>query len=207
MNILSELSAHGYAQLQDIESIEHALSVTEGLGPLLPLNGAVVQELLPREKEGVQSNSFSRRYGRGVFPLHTDTAFWERPARFVVIFSAVASRGATRVLSLKDTRYLMESARRSNPIFLRQTTRGEIYSHPWDGVEISALYDPCYMLPVNKEARDFQEATLEAGERSQRLDWCGAAVLIMDNWRVMHGRDSCDDGNRVLHRFYRGVTR
>ncbi len=204
MNIISELSAHGYAQVQDVESIEQALSVTKGLGTLLPLNGSVVQELLPREREEVQSNSFSSRYGRGIFPLHTDTAFWERPARFVVIFSAIASRGATRVLSLRDTKCLMEYARRSNPVFLRKTVRGDIYSHPWEGAEIGALYDPCYMLPVNKQARDFQEATMDAADRSQRLHWCGASVLIIDNWQVMHGRDGCEDDHRVLHRFYRG---
>lgn len=207
MDILSELSAHGYAQLQDIESIQHALLATEELGPLLPLNGSVVQELVPKKQNAVRSNSFSSRHGLGVFPLHTDTAFWGEPARFVVLFSHVDSRSATRVLSLQDTNDLMARARRSNPIFLRKTTNGITYSRPWENKEIGVLYDPCYMLPVNQAGREFQDDTLGAGESSQKLNWSGATALVLDNWRVMHGRDSCNDDNRVLYRFYRGMIR
>lgn len=208
MNILSALSTHGYAQLSDVEGIEHALSATEKLGPLLPLNGVAIQKLVPKGKEAAQSNSFSRRHGRGDFPLHTDTAFWTEPARFVVLFSSVASCSATRVLSLQDTDNLMAGARLSNPVFLRQTIKGTFYSHPWgDTTELNTMYDPCCMRPANPAALEFQAATLRAGERSRRFQWSGAALLIIDNWRVMHGRESCNDGNRVLYRFYRGMRK
>lgn len=208
MDIISALSAHGYAQLRNVESVEHALVLTESLGPLLPLNGVHIQKLIPREKEAAQSNSFSRQHGLSAFPLHTDTAFWTEPARFVVLFSSVISPTATRVLPAQDTLDLMAGARRSNPIFLRHTAEGAIYSHPWgDTTEFHALYDPCYMHPVNPAALDFQAASIRAGEHSRRLRWSGAMALVIDNWRVMHGRERCTDYNRVLYRFYRGTRK
>lgn len=208
MELISELTARGYAQFHDVHCLEHALSATESLGPLLPLNGQRVQRLVPKEIEETQSNSFSRRHGRNAFPLHTDTAFWAEPARFIVLFSSVMSHSATRVLSANDTNDLIASARRNNPVFLRSTIKGAVYSHPWgDTTEFNALYDPCCMRAVNAAALEFEEATLKAGERSHRLCWRGNTALVIDNWRVMHGRESCTDDNRLLYRFYRGTNR
>ena len=208
MHLISELSARGYAQLHDVESIEHALSGTESLGPLLPLNGQRVQRLVPKEREAAKSNSFSRQHGRSAFPLHTDTAFWDEPARFIVLFSSVMSHCATRVLSANDTDDLMARARCNNPVFLRNTVRGAVYSHPCgDATELNALYDPCCMTAVNVAAQEFEQEALKAGERSHRLCWRGNTALVIDNWRVMHGRESCPDDNRLLYRFYRGRNR
>lgn len=208
MNLISELSTRGYVQLHGVQSIEHVLSVTECLGPLLPLNGEGVQRLIPKDKEAAQTNSFSRRHGRSAFPLHTDTVFWSEPARFVVLFSSVISHSATRVLPALDTDDLIASARRRNPIFLRKTIKGVVYSHPWGNTtECNALYDPCYMSPANRAAHAFQAATFRLAERSHVLRWNGATALVIDNWRVMHGRESCNDDNRVLYRFYRGTNK
>ena len=205
MDLISELSIRGYAQLDDINSLELALSATEGLGPLLPLNGQRVQRLVPKEREAATSNSFSRRHGRSAFPLHTDTAFWDEPARFIVLFSCGISHSATRVLPANDTNELMASARCDNPVFLRRTIRGAVYSRPWgDAAELNALYDPCCMSAANVAAQEFEEEALKAGERSHRLCWRGNTALVIDNWRVMHGRESCADDNRLLYRFYRG---
>ena len=208
VDLISELSTRGYARLHDINSVELALSATESLGPLLPLNGRRVQRLVPKERAAAKSNSFSQRHGRSAFPLHTDTAFWDEPARFIVLFSSGMSQSATRVLSVNDTNNLMASARCDNPIFLRKTIKGAVYSHPWgDAAELNALYDPCCMSAANVAAQEFEEEALKAWERSHRLCWRGNTALVIDNWRVMHGRESCTDDNRLLYRFYRGTNK
>jgi alpha-ketoglutarate-dependent taurine dioxygenase len=206
MDIFSALSIQGYAELPGVQGPEQALRATEMLGPIIPLNGQAIQELIPKDKDIAISNSFSKQHGRSFFPLHTDTAFWVEPARFIVLFSKNQSQTATRVLPLHRTQELLAVARRNNPIFLRQTVNGPIYSHPWiedSGCRI--LYDPCYMQPVNRAAEEFKAASLEIATDIQRIVWTGTNALVIDNWRVLHGRDDCSDNDRVLYKFYRGA--
>lgn len=208
MDIISELSTRGYAELIDVQEAEQALRATEMLGRLLTLNGQAVQKLVPKDKGTIYSNSFSKHHGRSAFPLHTDTAFWARPARFIVLFARAKSQTATRILPLQQTRELMVYARRNNPLFLRQTVNGPIYSQPWlDDRDYSTLYDPCYMQPVNRAAKAFETAALESATYATRFTWTGTNALVIDNWQVLHGRDSCEDNERVLYRFYRGAEK
>jgi alpha-ketoglutarate-dependent taurine dioxygenase len=39
---------------------------------------------------------------------------------------------------------------------------------------------------------------------AKRICWPGRKALVIDNWRVLHGRERCSDMTRVLFRFYRG---
>lgn len=206
MDIISALSIQGYAELSDVETTEQALCATEILGSLILLNGQAVQELVPKEKDAAVSRSFSKRHGLRSFPLHTDTAFWAQPARFVVLFAGKSSQTATRLLPLQLTSELMAKARTSNPVFLRQTVNGPIYSPPWiDDIGCSTLYDPCCMQPANLAAKEFESNILANSTNAIRFGWTGSRALVIDNWRVLHGRDDCCDNNRVLYRFYRGI--
>lgn len=205
MDIASTLLAYGYAELFNVKSPEEALEATSMLGDVIPLNGQTLQRLIPRVREAANSPSFSKKYGRTAFPLHTDTAFWVEPARFAVFFMADASQTATQVLSSQDTQDLINLARRSNPIFLRQTVRGSIYSRPWKEENgVCALYDPCYMRPANRAAKDFEVVLARMSTRAHRISWPGRKALIVDNWRALHGREECSTEMRVLFRFYRG---
>lgn len=144
MDIILALSTKGYAELSDMHNMEQALRATEMLGPVVSLDGEVVQKLVPKDKDIATSQSFSKRHGRGIFPLLTNTAFWTKPARFVVRFSMTESPTATRILPLHRTQELMAHARRTSPIFERRTASGAIYSQPWiDDIACCTLYDPC----------------------------------------------------------------
>ncbi|MGN6730292.1 MAG: hypothetical protein ACTHJG_10720 [Rhodanobacteraceae bacterium] len=205
MNIISALSIYGYVELFDIQSVEEALGATSPLGDVIPLNDQVIQTLTPTNSEAAASPSFSKRYGRAAFPLHTDTAFWEKPARFVVFFMTGASRTATLVLPLQDAEVMINFAKSTNPIFLRQTVNGPIYSRPWaEKIGGCALYDPCYMRPANHAAKDFETVMAKISARAHSVAWTGKKVLIIDNWRTFHGREDCSNDKRVLFRFYRG---
>ncbi len=205
MDILSELSINGHVELFDVQNIEEAIRVTSQLGAVIPLNGHALQKLVPRDREVATSTSFSKKYGRTAFPLHTDTAFWVKPARFAVFFMLDVSQTATQVLSLQDTQELINLAKRSNPIFIRQTVSGPVYSRPWsEEIGGCALYDPCYMRPVNRAATDFENVVKKMSAQTHRVTWTGRKALIIDNWRVLHGREGCDNTMRILFRFYRG---
>ena len=65
--------------------------------PHLNRNGApAVDRLIPREPPQARPNSFSAAFGTGPFPLHTDTAHWLKPARYVALAAARAPSDAAR---------------------------------------------------------------------------------------------------------------
>lgn len=203
--IQKRLEAFGFVEIDGVQSIEHALKLTSGLGSVRPLNGNYFQTLKPTNQQSATSPSFSRTHGYGRFPLHTDTSFWRVPARYVASYMTEASSTATVVLPSLPTRELMLRHMRLNPIFVRRTTSGASYSSPWFGADSEFIvFDTCYMKPANSAAADFRDAVEACFEHSISITWPGLKMLIVDNWRAFHGRKRADDGNRTLHRFYRG---
>lgn len=201
----SRISINGYVELFNIRSLEEAIAATSNLSDILTLNGEVYQKLIPLDRNEAISRSFSSKYGYESFPLHTDTAFWITPARFVVFFMECISNTATNVLAIQDVKRLIEFSRQYNPIFTRKTTQGVIYSQPWtESYGGRFVYDPCYMKPENKAAKYFMDLLDDLSSNAQRICWSGEKVLILDNWHTLHGREKCDDMQRMLHRFYRG---
>jgi len=63
------------------------------------------------------------------------------------------------------------------------------------------------MQPVNRAAKAFEAAALESSNYATRFTWTGTNALVIDNWQVLHGRDNCEDNERVLYRFYRGAEK
>lgn len=203
--IRKALEAFGFFEMDGVQSIQTAIELTSQLGPVRPLKGNYIQTLKPTNREMATSPSFSRNFGHGIFPLHTDTSFWKVPARYVVSYMTEASSTATVILPSLSTRELLLRYRRLNPIFVRTTTTGMNYSPPWFGPDSEFIvFDSCYMKPVNKAAVQFCEAFDKCFDHSINTIWHGSKMLIIDNWRAAHGRQKADDSSRILHRFYRG---
>ena len=187
-----------------MESIQVAEQLTSHLGPIRPLNGNKIQTLTPRSQEVARSPSFSRKFGYGKFPLHTDTSFWREPARYVVTYMSEPSSSDTVVLPLALTREIILRYKYLNPVFVRHTVFGTNYSSPWFGPESEFIvFDPCYMKPVNKPAEKFCETFEDYFKKSTKIAWNGSKILIIDNWRTVHGRQPVSHENRFLCRFYR----
>lgn len=202
---LEKLEAFGFVEIDGVQSIQSALDLTSQLGPVRSLNGSIIQTLKPMSQNRATSPSFSRAYGHGRFPLHTDTSFWKVPARYMVSYMREASSTATVVLPSFLTRELLVRYKRLNPIFSRSTTAGVSYSPPWFGSDSEFIvFDTCYMKPANRAAVEFHEAIEARFEDSIDTLWKGSKMLIVDNWRAAHGRQKAGDEDRILHRFYRG---
>ena len=63
----------------------------------------IIRVLKPQVSDDAPSNTLSSRYGIGAFPFHTETAYWYRPARFLVLHCSNPGSG-TRPTLLVDTR-------------------------------------------------------------------------------------------------------
>jgi hypothetical protein len=64
-------------------------------------------------------------------------------------------------------------------------------------------FDPGCMAPANERGKlvdSLITARIEAA-RSTRIEWARGDALVVDNWKVLHGRDGADgDDDRLLLR-------
>jgi hypothetical protein len=78
--------------------------VAEQFGRLVPGRGKkLVEPVIPKSSTSAYSQSLSSKYGLNALPLHTDTAYWSRPCRYLVIACAADGHPATPTI-LFDSR-------------------------------------------------------------------------------------------------------
>jgi hypothetical protein len=64
--------------------------------------GELIKEIRVVSASRARTGTLSATYGSGDFPLHTDTAFWPVPARYVVFQLRGDTRRSTTILSFDD---------------------------------------------------------------------------------------------------------
>ncbi|MBK1884675.1 TauD/TfdA family dioxygenase [Luteolibacter pohnpeiensis] len=168
-------------------------------------SGDLVRIISPGQTAN-NSNSLSSRYGMAAFPFHTESAYWRVPPRYLMLHCISPGHGnrptgyidtAPRLSSLGA---ILESAqyriRRSTGSFLvRCVERTET------GIRVRA--DAECMLPMMKTRDPLNEFLLPGlDDTATWHSWTSNDLLILDNWRMMHGRGSATnlDPDRKLAR-------
>ena len=157
--------------------------------------------------------TLSKTYGTGSFPLHTDTAFWPVPSRYVVLRVRGDIRRHTTVLTFADLS-------REGPTELRGFTDRSIWlvRTPSRSFYCSMKfrlrdktgwrYDSQCMFPVNEEAVKVRAMLrpLLLGDRVDYINWTGEMAVVLCNWEVLHGRGPSppNENSRVVERIYVG---
>lgn len=155
--------------------------------------GKLVEPVVPMAANTAWPRSLSNLYGTGELPLHTDTAHNLQPCRWLLLACAEpgSEQTTTRILdchslrlSTKD-RAVLETA----PFFVR-TGRKSFYTTILDKTRPFVRYDPGCMEPVNQSGRlaiSILQQAIGKAEVEEHA-WCRGDVILLDNWRVMHGR-------------------
>lgn len=174
--------------------------------PGIPL----VHTLRPTARDVSMSNLYSGNFGLGEFPLHTDLAHWFIPPRYVMLRCVKGdARTFTAILSWSRVLRLMPALTILRARFRARTpVRGRTHLLPFtQGVEGTILHrwDSVFLVPDNDAAAAV--ATRLRGLASllprrivlqRRGD-----TLILDNWRVLHGRSAVrEDSERLIERSY-----
>lgn len=161
--------------------------------PMKCRNGTVVESLVPLHAEHANTNSLSMQHGFGAFPLHIDGAHLSQPPRFLLL--ACVSPGFPPVPTtlvhfhklnlLEVERQLCESA----PFHVRNG-RWSFYSSILVRSRPFVRFDQGCMKPMFADGRRAMTAiTLRAAELGPTVfNWKARDILIIDNWRVLHGR-------------------
>jgi alpha-ketoglutarate-dependent taurine dioxygenase len=166
----------------------------------------LLDRLKPIQTERARIASLSRYHGKGRFPFHTDTAHWLTPARHLILgcFQAGSSGTGTLLTRFSDLNIDAQEARvLAEGVFLVKNGRSSWYANILNEHQSFVRFDPGCMKPATLKggmAADMLNKRLDAA-RPVRIAWAEGDVLIVDNWRVFHGREAAeDDENRTLLR-------
>lgn len=207
--VVNALAREGYFHgVCDVRSDEELLDFVSTFGSPTPepRDGTVVKEIAPMPSALATSNTLSSRHGFGAFPFHTDSAYWKKPARWLVLW-CIAPGVARRTTILSDTRSWQlsdeeELALRNEVWVVRHVRDPFLCSHMARDGSIRADY--ACMYPATEgldESRRIVENRL-AQMPTRRISWEPHHVLVIDNWRVLHARGEAarPDPDRRLKR-------
>jgi hypothetical protein len=177
-------------------SIGDVYACSRGLGfnSVTSAHRADVYELRPVDAAVAPRGSMSAVYGRGALPLHTDGANLVSPPQIVVMEAVEAGRVNTRVFRVDD--HCLTAADRvalDHGLFRVQAGTAVRVVSVRDSFG-GFRFDPVCMRPLDRRARDVIDFFGSATERAQVHEWKRGEVLIIDNTRVLHGRDEAPAG-------------
>lgn len=207
--LLERIKSDGWTEVENIKSDSDLLVIAQMLGTTIPHpNGQTIFHLVPKNiGEGI-NGTFSNKYGLGSFPLHTDTAFWPNPVRYILLSSSSISTCQTTITTLTSLLHQLSTndiklAERA--IFKVKTNNTQFYTSLFfKNRNVQAIkFDNSCMFPANNFAKSFIQLLTEINIDVYKINWTGNKAVIIDNWKCLHGRsDAQMNEKRVLKRIY-----
>jgi Taurine catabolism dioxygenase TauD, TfdA family len=190
---------------------EALLEETRALGDLLGTRAAgrarALEEIVrPRRPLEACPRSLSAHYGLDTLPFHVELSHRPRPCRYLLLgcIEPGSPSATTRLLDWRTLAFspedfqLLESA----PVLVRSGRRS-FYSTILSSDRRFLRYDPACLEAVDERGRSalkLLKHQLALGS-SETHEWHRGDILIVDNWRVLHGRGpSAPDSGRSLAR-------
>ena len=182
--------------------------LAEGLGEIIPgRHRQRVEHIIPQHSRMAHAGSLSQQHGLAPLPLHTDTAHWTVPCRYLVMACAEPGPEPTptilldsKVVSLSDR----ETAACHSAVFLVRNGRRSFYGSVRAPGRPFIRFDRGCMEPTSPDGAEIADAFSDARNvgKTYRHDWQRGDILVVDNWRMLHGRgiDGQTAPGRVLLR-------
>jgi Taurine catabolism dioxygenase TauD, TfdA family len=162
--------------------------------------GALEELIQPQQPGEAHARSLSARYGLNALPFHTELSHRPLPCRYLLLGcvdpgspSAVTMLLDWRTLGLSpDELQLLEAA----PILVRNGRRS-FYTMILPSDHAFLRYDPGCLEAVDARGRAalrlIEHRLASGAPRSHK--WRRGDILIIDNWRVLHGRGPSNEGS------------
>ena len=191
-----ELETYGFIKFTSIESARETINyLGKNLGTSL---------LEPKSAEDSNPWSHSGVNGYGAFPWHTDGAISLNPPRWMMLECLVAETSTSTELLLPDENALSLLRK----VVLKMTdqigrSRFLPAAVPLGKGRFRLRWDPRVGVPGDPGIID----SIESRGASNTMDWQEEAVLVVDNYRILHRRPAVrHDAKRILRRTYFGGT-
>ncbi len=213
--IRHELLKKGWVDFESDPDLSLAFIASE-LGQPIPSRrgGPLVDRLTPMSREDARKFSMSASFGLGSFPYHTDGAYFRMPPRFVLLRMAPGFF-SQRCTLLLDFLALGLSKESMSILFhdvwvviggkspFLSSILGSLKREYSNGILVR--YDTCCMKPAHPTFHRSKEMIVDALRKSVpvRIHWSEKRTLVIDNWRILHGREDAevnDSNTRCLER-------
>lgn len=162
--------------------------------------GSFEEIIEPHGADDAHPRSLSARYGLGALPFHTELSHRTRPCRYLLLgcIAPGSPAAATMLLDWKTLGFSVEELDllEGTPMLVRSGRRS-FYSTILAPGGAFLRYDPGCLEPVDQRGR-MALALIEdriAGASPQAHHWRQGDILVIDNWRVLHGRSPSDRGS------------
>ncbi len=166
-----------------------------------------IEVLSPTTVSMAMPASLSSAYGIGEFPLHTDAAHWPIPPRLMLMLCVCDEQNRSTQLLPWDIVVSRLSASGRSAImrasYLVRNGRRSHYCAMNLGSAALIRLDSNCMTPATSDAVSLAAELEDTIPRLPRhsVRWSAGMVLVVDNWRVLHGRDGGSGaGQRILVR-------
>jgi L-asparagine oxygenase len=211
--LVNQLTVSGWTRLvsggTSLESISQALlNAAKSLGKIAPgRGGAQVEEVVPEPVETARPGSLSSHYGLNPLPLHTDTAHWIMPCRYLALACVRTGPSPTPTILLDSRKATLSASERMacrSAVFSVRNGRGSFYGMIAERDRPFIRLDPGCMTPLSSEGT-MALAAFDIERHADALeahDWSVGDILVFDNWRFLHARGyrAATDRGRVLLR-------
>lgn len=204
-SLFSELGEIGWGKLRFPNCsrqhlFDEVVQLSKDLGTSVTRSaGSTIDLLFPKDRSEANNASLSGKYGLGDFPLHCDTAHWPVPCRYIVL-ACIAPGDRSAATVLLDTHSIdlspTEKQLATSALFFVRSGRRSFYATILSANYPFVRVDPGCLEPTSPHGID----ALDLYERKRRthllkrIYWEAGDILVIDNWRVLHGRDAVGGG-------------
>ena len=204
----AELATSAWALVGDAEGGIDLLNLASRFGTPAPssMSGPLLDTLEAQDADVARRRSLSAEVGRGRFPWHTEGSHWPTPPRYFMLRFTSGDPAPTLLAPFSSLAFSTDDIqllRRS--MFRVASPRGKFLTTILEsrGRSIGDI--------VRFDRRVLHPATPEAWRAAHRvdqvldshdpitIDWQSGLILIVDNWRVLHSRESVA-GERTIER-------
>jgi TfdA family taurine catabolism dioxygenase TauD len=200
--VLAILAERGWAPLSTAGGIIDELGrLGDILGVRTAGRGGALEEIIqPRRQSEAHSRSLSARFCLNALPFHAELSHRPRPCRYLLLGCVDAGLPSAVTVLLDwwtlgfspEEFELLEGA----PILVR-SGRSSFYTTMLPSDRFFFRYDPGCLEAVDARGRAALRLAEDrlSGSVPHRHEWRPGDILIIDNWRVLHGRDPTDHGS------------
>jgi len=204
--LLGPLAERGWSR-HSSEGMDHGAIVRElgrigdRLGARVPGRAGSLEEVVqPRTADDAHPRSLSARFGLGSLPFHTELSHRTKPCRYLLLgcIDPGSPAAATMLLDWRTLGFSREELAllEETPVLVR-TGRRSFYSTILAPGGAFMRYDPGCLESLDERGRRAMRLVEDriADAPSEAHHWRQGDILIIDNWRVLHGRSPSDRGS------------
>lgn len=203
MTVVEDVIEQGFSLIRSFLPTQDTISAASTLGALFTAQGINQKQVLtPKKVSDSTPNTYSGNFGVADFPMHTDLAHWKNPPRLLVLrcivgatsvktrmidFSKLASEGESSELRqiLVQPRRPVDGSR--SLLAVLDISEVGTFRYRWDAL----FLEPATLLSGRKFS-----VLKDLIENHQKIEIClenPGDTLVVDNWRMLHGRSSVTD--------------